>query len=128
MRTETHNFICGCVWIPKEAEASFPKGSTHGTERLGCRDLLKDRVGPWPLLWLRGLRLGLVRVACGRGHNFPSRNAKCTHWHREWTPVSSDSGRGDSPGEDAATDLGTRPPAQEKSHLNEQGGQLITVG
>lgn len=59
--------MCGRVWIPKEAEASFPKGSTHGMERLGCRDFLKDRVGPWLLLRLRGLRLGLVRVVCVGG-------------------------------------------------------------
>lgn len=71
VRTETHNFMCGRVWIPKEAEASFPKGSTRGTERLGCRDFLKDRVGPWLLLRLRGLRLGLVRVACGGGAQLP---------------------------------------------------------
>ena len=128
VRTDTRNSVCGCVWIPKEAEASFPKGSTHGTERLGCRDFLKDRVDPWLLLWLRGLRLGLVRVECGRGHNFPSRNAKCTDQLHEWTLVTSDPGRGDAPGEDAATGLGTRPPVQEKPHLNKQGGRLTSVG
>lgn len=53
-------------------------------------DFLKDRVGPWPLLRLRGLRLGLVRVECGRGHSFASRNAKCTDQLHEWTLVTSD--------------------------------------
>lgn len=46
---QTHNSMCGCVPIPKEAEASFPE-ECHGAERLGHRDFLEAKVSSWQLL------------------------------------------------------------------------------
>lgn len=93
---QTGNPVCGCVWIPKEAEASFP-GHAHGTKRQG-RHFLKAREGHLAAPADEGPETGTGQGGVGL-YNFHSRNAKCTDWHpHKRTPGP---GGGGAPGEEA---------------------------